>query len=1083
MANTLFARLLLAFLLLSPFPLGALAWLHVSAFEQSLRETTLESLENIANKKLDQINAYLDERMANSRFLIRSSMLRKALTSLSHPETTKAPKTPEFRQQQAYFRSYYQDMLPDFGYSNLLLVDAAGNLIFSVREQRLAGTNLYQAPFANTPLATALREAMKLLSPQISTAHTLAPADGKAAIFIAAPIIQAGRVLGSVALQLDMNRLNRVTSDATGLGKSGETVLAQREGDMLRYLVPLLRIPDAAFHHLVPVEKSAPPMHKAIDGQHGKGVTQDYVGIEVVAAWRYIPGLYSGMVVKIDTAEAFASAQRLHRTMLMMLGLLLLVTSTAAWLFGRSLTRPIRQLSAAAACIASGELHHRASIDGCEEFRHLAQSFNDMADHLAHEPIVLEQRVAERTRQLQESEERFYQIFENMSSGCVLYEALDDGEDFLIQDVNAAVERIENKQRDELIGWRVQKIFPGIVDMGLLAVFQRVWHSGRPENSAMRFYDDGRISGWRENFVYRLSSGELVVIYDDVTIQKQTEENLRLAKQAAEAASHAKSEFLANMSHEIRTPMNAIIGLTQLVLDDETRPHQRDFLDKVLSSSRTLLSLLNDILDYSKIEAGHLQIEQIPLHPREVLENATGLFAAQIKAKGLRLSLDISPNVPDVVLGDPLRLSQVLHNLLSNAVKFTDHGAIHLSLAVLKTTSRTMTLACTLRDTGIGLTPEESENLFQPFMQADGSITRKYGGTGLGLAISRQLVNLMGGEISLSSQKGVGTCVTFTVSIAPAQAGAAPPDESGYPAVARHDPSLEEAASTLAGLRVLLAEDNPINQEVALEFMKRRGLQVIVVSQGDQALETLRTMGCESFDALLMDLHMPVMDGLEATRLIRALPGCKTLPIIAMTAAVQQEDRNNCAAAGMVDFISKPVNPQDLIRTLLKWTRPAQSRAAVAADDKKGRNTPATAFVAQPDTLPGHDRSSSELPGFELPEVLQRLGGDQAVLRRLLHRFAEDYGDFSAQLDSLVQADDKTQAAALLHGLKGVAANLSAKPLAQATQVLEQEIRGGTRPDSRSAFEAQLQAALASVNRYLAAPAVTPAPRPHQPTP
>jgi CheY-like chemotaxis protein/HPt (histidine-containing phosphotransfer) domain-containing protein len=506
------------------------------------------------------------------------------------------------------------------------------------------------------------------------------------------------------------------------------------------------------------------------------------------------------------------------------------------------------------------------------------------------------------------------------------------------------------------------------------------------------------------------------------------------------------------MSHEIRTPMNAILGLTRLVLDTKLTPRQQDFLKKAHASARALLGILNEILDFSKIEAGHMSVEQIPFRLGETLEHMADLFDAQIEEKGLKLFFEVAPGTPAEILGDPLRLAQVLTNLVGNAVKFTERGEIHIQVEVVEHTPTTQRLRFAVSDTGIGLSREQAQRLFQAFTQVDSSTTRKYGGTGLGLAICKQLVELMGGEISASGVEGQGSTFVFTI-----QAGVVPSSDMAQPPAQVGALSDKvEPPQGLQGVRVLLVEDNALNRLMAAEFLKRRGVSITLAGHGGEAVERVKN---ETFDAVLMDLHMPVMDGLEATRLIRELPRGKSLPIIAMTAAVLQADRDRCAAAGMVDFITKPIDPEEMIRALLQWVKTSQSKQApfaIAPSPASGRG------LGRGDgTLP------ASLPGFDLGMALRRLDGDHDLLARLLLGFAGEHAETPAQLEALLQAGESAQAVALLHTLKGVAANLGAEALAEAARQLEEELKAGGEPSTMQGFAAALDAALDAIKTHI----------------
>ena len=662
----------------------------------------------------------------------------------------------------------------------------------------------------------------------------------------------------------------------------------------------------------------------------------------------------------------------------------------------------------------------------------------------------------------------------------------------------------------------------------------------------------------------------------DLSEQKRYQAELVSAREAAERANSAKSSFLANMSHEIRTPMNAILGMTQLVLQGSLDPQQRSLLEKGFAASKALLNILNDVLDYSKVEAGHMQLEIRELSLETLLANSASLFAHQAEQKGLEFILDIPPDLPANMLGDPLRLTQILSNLLSNALKFTSRGTVTLSARPLHRTAQAYRVRFSVADSGIGMDPSQVAQLFKPFTQADVSVTRKYGGTGLGLSICKRLVELMGGAIQVRSAPGTGSEFFFDIDmglpaassrpiakpgrlpflralvvddqiaaahvlqvmlqswkveaaccdsaasallqIQEAAASGRPFDlvitdwqmpvvdglglvdqlqkmesrgvialmptvlmvssyaqddlmdqlrqrpvaallskpvlpsallnaltgaaqESTSPRNAAPGPTATynnyiAAAAPLRGKRILLAEDNEVNQQVATAFLQSAGLDVSVACNGLQAMEMAQSA---QFDAILMDMHMPEMDGLEATRQIRKIPTCAAMPIIAMTAAVMQEDRKACFDAGMDDFVGKPIEPEELIGVLRKWT---------------GAAAPFTALPLKlPPDLGNAEQALDRLQhidGLDFKSAVARLGGDSGLYLRLLQGFSDHANSLADQLNGAPSAE----LPALAHKVKGECANLGLARVASACAQLEVVLRQA--PDRRPSAEISL---------------------------
>ncbi|MBF0628737.1 MAG: response regulator [Magnetococcales bacterium] len=657
---------------------------------------------------------------------------------------------------------------------------------------------------------------------------------------------------------------------------------------------------------------------------------------------------------------------------------------------------------------------------------------------------------------------------------------------------------------------------------------------------------------------------------------------LRASKKLAEDSNQAKSEFLANMSHEIRTPMNAIIGMAHLCLRTELMPRQRDYLDKINSSAHSLLRILNDILDFSKIEAGRLEMESIAFHLEDVISHLSTLMIFKAQEKGLEFLYWIDHRIPGHLIGDPLRLEQVLVNLTGNAIKFTSAGEVIVKVILLEQNHHEVRLRFTVQDSGIGLTTEQIDKLFKPFSQADASTTRRFGGTGLGLSISRRLVELMRGQISATGVPGRGSQFAFTATFRIGEAAAEPvvmlpmdmlarqrrvlvvddnamareiiqqtltdfslevvcvtsgaeallhlvqAADAGSPfglivldwkmpgmdglecarqvrlrlttamqpriilltafdhaqvreeAMSAHldgylikpfshsqlfdaimvafgcqtapsprrDPqrvnTFDTLLAALRGTRLLLVEDNEINQQVACELLTMAGFEVTIADNGQEAITMVRQ---QDFQVILMDIQMPLLDGYGATERIRTLDNGKTVPIIAMTANAMSGERERCLAVGMNDYVSKPIDVDRLMATLIRQLHPdgpGIEAASIGASDKSGESRP----------------PALNLPGFDLARALARLGGNQKLYVTLLEKFLQKEKDAAQRIGTALEQDQFGEAKRFTHTLKGLAGNLGCDVLREISAHVEQALEGEERTDL-NALLCQLQQVLA----------------------
>lgn len=962
-------------------------------------------------------------------------------------------------------------------------------------------------------------------------------------MFFAAPIKNAkGEVLAVLTKRIDLDGVFTTILQEGFMGKTGETYAIDKSGLLLSNIrfsdelkeIGLLaedahsslnvRIADPGRNLKHATTKVTPDSEWPLtlmaneirNGNEGFNLSgyRDYRGVPVVGAWVWDERLSIGLTAEVDVEE---SMRLLH------------IFNYTIW--------PI--LFVSLALVFGGTLFTLKV--GARATQTLARS-----------QVELEGLVKDRTEALEITMQRTRAIIDNASDGILVLD-----ENGIIQEFSPASEIIFGYSANEVIG----KNTSALMNQDILRLFN---HDKENSDDPHQTYDligckkDKELIDIEVTVSEARFEGECIItsMVRDTTLRKKAERELKNAKSKAEEATRAKSEFLANMSHEIRTPMNAIIGMSYLALQTELSRKQADYVNKIHNSAESLLEIINEILDFSKIEAGKFELEKIAFNLNDTIEHMVQIISHKCAEKELELLVDLEPELPVHLIGDSLRLGQILINLTNNAIKFTEHGEIIVKVGLMARTSESITVQFSVKDTGIGMTEEQVGRLFQSFSQADASTTRKYGGTGLGLTISKTLVEMMDGEIWVESTHGKGSEFFFNATFGLTQESEAPvkasakslvglpilivddsiasrdilfnlaqslgfePDiaPSGHEALDKvkmanadnkpfkmvladwkmpvmdgiqlaeaiakldelteqpkfvivtaydRDDMLKEAgdikldssltkpvsastlldttlkvmgegvvnaandktrgkidvnnAGSIAGAEILLVEDNEINQQIAVELLEMAGLEVTVAENGQVAIDTLEQ---RSFDAVLMDIQMPVMDGYDASRNIRKDEKYQNLPIIAMTANAMTGDKEKCLAAGMNAHIAKPIDPNEMYKELSKWVEPTGKTVA----DVKG----------EIDTVKeANDADLPELKEFDLEPAIARMAGSIKSYRKTLKRVAKTEASAVERIRTAVANEDWQNAVLVAHTLKGVAGSVGANFVVPDAEKLE----------------------------------------------